>query len=310
MKSPATVVRAHGLALRGPAVLATVCEPLTNGGADIEVILDPAPLPSSAVEWSYETRSGMRVERVSDGYVCVLPTGEDFWIDERGRSIRCRSLDARSAASLVDLVLPPVLQLRRALCLHASAFVRGDEAVLLVAPSGSGKSTLASAAVSHGALLLADDAVPIHVMNGVARAATTCAAVNLRADSAKHFGAEAPARHPDKRALPAAPHGGDAPRVVAIIELGSGSDGVALREITGADRFGTLLPHVFRLDPHAASLLSWELDALTELATTVRVLRLEYPRRFDALEGVLAVIDASLFSRRAGVPGGARRETS
>ena len=60
------------------------------------------------------------------------------------------------------------------------------------------------------------------------------------------------------------------------------------------DALARLATHLFRIDPEDSGRLPAELALLERVAARVRVVRLEVPRRFDALGEVRAVIAADL----------------
>lgn len=105
------------------------------------------------------------LSRVREGWRLAFDDTGSFDFSPDGATI------AWSAPAGVDLeavrkdvlgrVLPLSLHLQGILCLHGSAVALGSHAVAFVAPKFHGKSTTAAALVETGALLLADDVIPI-----------------------------------------------------------------------------------------------------------------------------------------------------
>jgi hypothetical protein len=67
--------------------------------------------------------------------------------------------DQPAFAEITDTLLLFMLTRRGRTPVHASAFMRGDAAVVLAGPSGSGKSTLTLAAADRGLPILSDDMI-------------------------------------------------------------------------------------------------------------------------------------------------------
>ncbi|MEA2329278.1 MAG: hypothetical protein QOE68_4237 [Thermoanaerobaculia bacterium] len=80
---------------------------------------------------------------------------------------------------LVGPAFALLLRLRGAACVHASAISIGDRAIAIVGPSGSGKSTIAAALVLRGAMLIAEDVLPLTMRGGRILAVPAYAGIRL-----------------------------------------------------------------------------------------------------------------------------------
>lgn len=92
-------------------------------------------------------------------------SGNEFLIDEEGRNIWVLTREPRSPEYNAVYLLGPVLNLalrfRGTVCLHGSAAVVDDKAIVFVGAAGAGKSTTAAAFAQAGYRVLADDVVAI-----------------------------------------------------------------------------------------------------------------------------------------------------
>ncbi|MDD1748963.1 MAG: hypothetical protein LUO89_03710 [Methanothrix sp.] len=107
-------------------------------------------------------------------YRLDIPGAGEFAISGDGESVSIVSLAAQPEAGLLaETLLGPVkilaLALRGLFCLHASAVMAGDNAVLFLGESGDGKSTLArflSSMETSPWPRLADDVLPVKMASG------------------------------------------------------------------------------------------------------------------------------------------------
>lgn len=132
----------------------TVAAPSTSTG-EVEV------LGTEQVEPGVE----VALQRCPGAWRLVFDDTGPFDISEDGSTITWRAptgadLDA-ARKDLLGRVLPLCLHLRGVVSLHGSAVALRGEAIAFVAPKFHGKSTTAAALVEAGALLLADDVIPV-----------------------------------------------------------------------------------------------------------------------------------------------------
>jgi len=122
-----------------------------------------APPPSAAPFHEWLGPSGepfVWFFRHGSGYRIRFRRFADFLVSNEADEVHCYPLPEVPLDTvrhlLLDLVLPLVLSRRGRLCLHASAVVTPDGAVLFVGKSGLGKSTLAAYLAQQGFAVLCD----------------------------------------------------------------------------------------------------------------------------------------------------------
>lgn len=112
-------------------------------------------------------RPSSRVWQVQGGdYFRILyDEGTDCVVDRMGTHIWIWWPEPYTVADVVPYLQGQLLglaqKLRGVTCLHASAILVGDRAILIVGPRGAGKSSTAAAFLQLGFPVLADDVVPI-----------------------------------------------------------------------------------------------------------------------------------------------------
>lgn len=174
-------------------------------------------------------------------------------------------------------------QLEGNLAMHGSAIAKDGKAIVFLGRSGAGKSTIAAAMCFRGAELLADDAVAIEPGSG----AKTWTVLPREID---HW-LDAPAivalgREPSggvKEPLRAS-HPAQVPaRLVAFVELSFAEGEPSASPLHGIEAVGTLVPQVARFVLDEPERQRSELDLLHSMVDAVPIIKLERPRRFDAL---------------------------
>ncbi len=113
----------------------------------------------------------LRIFRTSTGvHHLVYSDGVEFWLDPAAGRIWAVWSEALTLDYVAPYLLGPVLgiflRLRGVVCLHASAIVLNELAVLFAGDPGAGKSTTAAALSKRGYALLADDIVGIVERDG------------------------------------------------------------------------------------------------------------------------------------------------
>lgn len=141
-----------------PKGIASACSRITGLWVRLEL---PAPLsplfpPSIARPNCRAAAVVIRARLGTRSQWRIATDGETFWVCGR---------DLAGLHYAIDKVLTLSLQRRRPdlLFLHAAVFVRGEQAVALLAPQGGGKSTTALAALQAGMACYSDELAPIDV---------------------------------------------------------------------------------------------------------------------------------------------------
>jgi hypothetical protein len=277
---------------------------LEVGGAanSLELRFGTAPTHDTPIETFFEG-SGCFCGKGRNGYILRFPNSCGFEIDWSGREISgnpSADHDALFEHALLDHVIPRVLHLHGRPALHASAVEIDGCAVAFVGESGRGKSTLAA---SFGLPLVTDDCLALSIGPRDLMAELAYPSLRLYADSTKAASAEdrvlarvspwnaklrvsataAKARLPLRRVYVLE----EAPLAPAVESLGF------------HEAIAELARHVHRLDPTKKEALIAELDLLDRIASRSMVRRLRYPRRFEDLPAVHALIAADLRDPRS-----------
>ena len=264
--------------------------------------LDPAPLPPEPAEpaepfSSFRGFVAGRRRRIrcrdDEGHLIVeIPSIGTFSVDGNGflRHLPPGGGAADgglggSPAELQQAALGPllilVLALRGLFCLHCSAVAADDGACLFLGESGAGKSTLGRALGRAGWERLADDLLPLELVDGTLVAWTDFPQLK------EPLG-------PRRRRVPVAGFYvlAEGPQV-GMGDLGSAEAALALAANTAAAR---LFPK---------QLLARHLTAMAAWSRRAPIRRLTYPRRFEALPEVARALAESAGGRPA--PGEGRR---
>jgi len=178
-----------------------------------------------------------------------------------------------------------VLSLHGKLALHGSAVAFSDHAVLLTGRHGAGKSTAAADLCRVGAALLADD-IALLEKDGPSRVMVLPSETHHWIDSPAALAlglSDREDQHRDKQGHEAARVARGPVSLVAICELRWRDDEEAeapptIVEVVGLDALSTLVPQVVRFLLDDSNARSRELNALIDLASKVRVLRLSRNR--------------------------------
>jgi len=188
---------------------------------------------------------------------------------------------------------------RGLLVVHASAVEIDGSAVLVAGRTGAGKSTTALGLRARGHRLLVDDVSTIVDVDGRPHVLPYLRGVNLTPAAADALGiayADLPAltvgrgkatflaEDPGSRPIPVA--------AVAVIEPDADVDDVRVDEISGAGRFGALVPHCRRDGAASAILGPDQLFARTAaLAAATPVARVRRPDGSWHLDAVCASVE-------------------
>lgn len=217
----------------------------------------------------------------ASGYVLRAPGIGTFEVALDGSIGECTIESGADPATVEVFRLGPVLVLSLALqgrfCLHASAIGVDGRAVAFLGASGAGKSTLA--ALLDGLRLaprLADDILPVG----------SAAKVFPRFPQLKL----SPAQHPSMHLPESLP-------LAAVYLLDSPAERgpeVTSEPLQKRDALIALVSHTVATRLFGPDLLARHLDLFGELAETVPVRRLRYPRRFSVAAEVHRVVVSDL----------------
>ena len=177
--------------------------------------------------------------------------------------------DAQKAEALLGLPFMLALALRNVFCLHASAVLHQNQALLFLGESGRGKSTLARLlchAYPNQFALLADDIVPLCCGPQV-KIATDFPQLKLGADAQPFVG------HPSE--LP----------VRAVCILGEATPSVSIRHLNGVDSLLALVRHTVASRAFTSILMQTHFSYFANLS--LPTFELSYPRHAEVVHRVV-----------------------
>jgi len=241
--------------------------------------------------------------RADGGYLLRFPELADFQVDADARTVTCLPVPEVSEGTTQHLylnqVLPLVLSKLGKLVFHASAVALSDGAVVFAGESGRGKSTLAASFAVSGFPFLTDDGLVLESTVEGYQILPSHPSIRLWADS------EEALIGPGVETAPALPFtsksrflAGDAVRFCdqprrlrRVYFLGDGSAAAPRFErLSAAEALVEWVKHSFLLDVEERPRLASHFDQVAQLANQPIHYRLDFPRRFEALERVRQAI--------------------
>jgi hypothetical protein len=263
------------------------------------------PFDSSLTPWSASHRS-VSQGWIGDAMLIRCHGVADYWVKPAERFVRCCSaVDADPGAVrhfLLNQVLPRLVSYHAPLVIHAAGIVTKDGAVAFAGPSGIGKSTLvASFAQSQEAIVIADDSVLLRVEHDDARAIGGYTCCRLRLDSVAELELTANTRqserHSASKRIFTPPDATDPlPIPVAGVFVLDESEpsprgAASVTRLRGAQAVLAIVRNAFLLDNRHPELIRNQFKEAGQLVQTdCAVYSLKYPRRYDRLPEVRALI--------------------
>lgn len=241
--------------------------------------------------------------RLADCYLVRFPGIADFRIEDSNGAVVCTPALAsgdRWQAAYQQQIVPLTASLHGLPVYHGAAIAIDGFAVAILGASGRGKSTLAAAFAARGYPFLADDCLRLTEVDGVAFVHPDRAAIRLWDDSidalaprevVAHYAAGSPKAH-----LPAAdtlPHCAETLPLGRVYVLGHEDvDAPVLAALTLAESAMAWTSNAFLLDIKSPSVLRRNFSAAGRWASLVPGRRLEYPRRYEVLDALVAAVVA------------------
>ena len=248
----------------------------------------------------YETRLGT----IDDDWLIGSRFDGVFRVDRGIENVRYYSAESPPSAASVDVfvrrILPRLMAARGATTLHAAAAATGGAGVLLFGPSGAGKSTTTAALAtmpewdvfSDDLSILWDDPIPVVAPAATGVCVWQASQIGLGIDP--DLCHAMPGYDGKVRFEPRVPHVTSPVPVRAFVFLERDADiaeprlsevNTAHGLIQAARQMTLFNPAAPPADEHAPALAR-----LGRIAAKVRMLRLSYPSRFDALPAVADVL--------------------
>lgn len=241
--------------------------------------------------------------RVEDQYLVRYPAVADFRIDADGFGVQCTpaSEDASWQAIYEQQVLPLVLAQRGAHVYHGGAVAIDGGAVAFVGRSGLGKSTLVTAFATRGHAFFADDCLLLE------EGGPTGVVVRPHVPSIRLWSDSVMAVAPAGCDIQRAP-GSPKPRLMAGADMPHATESLPLRRVyvlgEGVAEHPLLVPlspadavigwasNRFVLDIKDRNRLGANLRWAARMVAGIPASLLDYPRRYDALDEVVAAVVA------------------
>ncbi len=300
----------YGLVVDSEIALGTVPEATETGRpADVRMTL--------GTEQFFRDRTrGLAPPREDWIHYAVLPDGSVYIkvndilqtvVSADGKSASCAWVEGadRTAfeANFLNFVLSTALTLQGEEPFHSTVLDFEGHVIGLLGPSGAGKSTLAACLIGQGADLVTDDMLRLQLKGGVALVHPGPYRLKLHRDSGQRF---LPQALEDGyfnsvtgkllvRPRPVAP-AYDAPRKLSALfwldepAMASADQDISLNRLGGLALARTLIASAMNVRYHVPERLERRLRFAEQVARTVPVYALEYPRRFAIMQQVVREI--------------------
>ena len=282
--------------------------------AIIESLRAASEPPSWDHHWTDGSETVLSLHRAGDSYLLRFPGLADFMVQPQARRI---SVVARGTATddatlehlLIDQVLPRYLAHEGMLSLHACAIKLRGKCLLVLGSSGAGKSTLAAFMAAAGHTLLSDDCTLLRIDDGRALAMPTYPSLRLLPDSIDALdlgGADLqPMAHYSRkqRVIGRASDASGLMKPVdhlVILDAAEALDSQPkLHPMTVAEACLAMVRHSFQLDPTDMPRIASHLRTCSAIARTQPAFHLRYPRRYDRVADVVALLERHVAGRPA-----------
>ena len=243
------------------------------------------------------------------GYLLRFPNLADFEVSVDGKQVVAHpSLDTDEVTLehlYINQLVPLALSRQGLPAFHASVVTVPNGAIAFLGKTGMGKSTLAASFALGGATFLTDDALLIEEHADGCRAQPSHASIRLWEDSLEaliddeveragpiSFSSKCRLLAGDKLAYTDEPQ----PLLVAFVLEREDVESVAIRELTGLDRYMGWLENSFLLDVKDNDLLARHFEWTHRVSSSVPTFALDYPRDYGMLPSVQAAVRNHLAS--------------
>lgn len=244
--------------------------------------------------------------RVTDGYLIRFPDIADFHVSVHGDHIQCLPVadtDERWQPVYEQQVLPLLHSLTGDPVYHGAGVVVNGVAIAFLGSSGRGKSTLAAAFATRGHAFLGDDCLQlVDAVDGQVHVRPHADHIRLWDDSLEAFASPTLSASwmpgspkPHLMAADDLRHCDEPLPLARVYVLGDGSATMpTVTSLTAAEMLLAWTRNAFVLDIKSPVVLRRSFDAASKLARSIPARQLDYPRRYDALDDVVACVLADL----------------
>ncbi len=237
--------------------------------------------------------------RSDEGYLLRFPDLADFEVSADGTEVVAHPTDGTDEVTVehlyINQLVPLALSRQGRPAYHASVVTVPGGAVAFLGKSGMGKSTLAASFALSEAAFLTDDALLVEETKDGCLAMPSHASLRLWDDSAAALIDERIAKasaisYSSKARLlagEALAYCEEPQTLLATYVLDrQGAKDVAIRELTGLDRYMAWLGNSFLLDIKDHALLSLHFEWTHRISGAVPTFALDYPRNYGMLPDV------------------------
>ncbi|WP_223428969.1 hypothetical protein [Tateyamaria pelophila] len=195
---------------------------------------------------------------------------------------------------LADLIAPRLLAHGGHFVLHCGMVGCSEKALGFMGPSGFGKSTMTASLHHRGLTLMSDDAALLREGSQTYHAERLYPSLRLFPDSIDQMFQDIKSTRPvadytDKRHVAFTPGPTSAP-LAALFCLADPADEIRVSRLTYTEACMALIANSFALNPADPPEAKRRFIKATEVASRIPVYNLHYPRDFDALPKVHALI--------------------
>jgi len=270
----------------------------------------PLVLPSDwFMKWHLpEGELWLSFAKIDGGYLLRFNELADFFIKNDGKEIFCMpGHDVRSDTIqhlLFDQVIPLVINLKGGEALHVSAVLTPKGVVAFAGPAGTGKSTVTGSLLNVGYSLLSDDCLALLKKDDGIYGVPAYPGLRLWGDARGYLfgdngGHKSVAHYTGKRRIdieskPGAYCAKPQPlkRLYDIADPfdAEGKTNIVIEPLSARDSFMSFVRCAFRLDITDRDMLKRQFHFLKQVASTVSVRRLIFPRDFNLLPAVREAI--------------------
>ena len=268
------------------------------------------PSPSNwFMKWHLpEGKLWLSFAKIDRGYLLRFNKLADFFIKNGGKEIFCMSghdIPSDTIQHLLfDQVIPLVINLKGGEALHVSAVLTPKGVVAFAGRAGTGKSTVAGSLLNVGYSLLSDDCLALLKKDDGIYGVPAYPGLRLWGDARGYLfgdngGHKSVAHYSDKRRIDIESKSGaycaEPQPIKRLYDIADPSDGegktnIVIEPLSARDSFMSLVRCAFRLDITDHKMLIQQFHFLKQVASTISVRRLVFPRDFNLLPAVREAI--------------------